>query len=314
MNYNFVLPKQPTYNKGYLVIESDDGNSGDYGWIEMGDSITRKLSQFIPSHATPFSVNINSGTIGETGKLTLSQLTELYNKGWEINSHGKYHAGIGKHHLVEAVSAGATQINIEIPHYLYGLYGIRGDYYHKITDETNTEVIKITVSSEDTTSGIITIQTPLTHSYGTDAYVSMTAESITSLLNDCKTDIATWGFNCKGYAYTWHSGAYHLLNQEAVDIVGTIHESARGMTGDINTQLTNKALLQSGTTTYAKDYRDTILDDVATNNGLLIIYGHGEGKALDPPWWELDKLIEGALTRGIKVVTRSQGVNAFFTA
>src|SRR5690625_1470059 len=103
MKPKFIYPKTPNINKGYLIIETDDNNIGDYShWFPLVKRLKYERSQWLNTKFLSVGINTNTDAIGTSGKTTINQIKEMYEGGWEIINHGKSHNGIGRHYLYKS--------------------------------------------------------------------------------------------------------------------------------------------------------------------------------------------------------------------
>lgn len=297
------------YSKGYLVIDSDDGNAGDYFyWMPLLRRLAIKHNQWVGEKTVVMCPAVHSSLINTSNKLTVEQLKEMVEFGCEVLSHGKHHTGIGTLEVSSAVSNGSNQIEI----YGSGQIRVEAGYEYRLYEGTTEEVVKfISPNLANNTYGttLMTLESPLINSYSTNARVELTESSLEDLLQGCIDDLKTMGFDCSHHVYTFHSGSQHTYNQKAVDFVSQIFRSGRGSyqlspnTKD-SLQLSNLKCISPAS---SYEQIDSVLDATALSDGLMIFYGHGEGveSVLD----RLEYLIEGALSRGIRITTRSDALS-----
>lgn len=309
LTYNFVNPKTIKYDKGLLVIDSDDGNAGDYNyWLPVTLKTASKHSQWIGNPTVVINPAINTATIGTPGKMTVEQLIELRDKyGWEMLSHGRHHVGLGAMELYEAATAGQTALTIRGA----GQIRVEGGYTYEIYEGNTREIIKFVspeVKSSTYSIHTMNLETPLVNSYTTAARILLTDESAHDLLQGCIDDLASWGFDCKHHVYTYHTGSQHQFIEKSVGWIDNYFTSGRGrillqanQKNDI--QLPNLISMSMGNTL---TQIDTVLDETAATDGLFIFYGHGEGTS--SVLNKLEYLIDGALSRGIRIVTRTEAL------
>ena len=304
MNYKWVRPKKPTYNKGVLVIDSDDGNIGDYSaWLPLFKRVASKYSDWANTNCVVGVSAINTADIGDSDKMTVEHLQELVDNHWELVSHGRYHTGLGKMEVVSDVSANSTTITIRGA----GQIRVEAGYTYNITEGTTTEVIKPispTTTSNTFSEVEMTLESPLQNTYTTNATIELTDSSLNTLLQGCIDDLNNWGFDCYHHVFTYHAGSQHQFSQRSVDAVSNLFVSGRGKSGATNEVGTvDLSNLRCQLNNITDSEVDTILDDVALNDKLFIYYGHGETSqsVLD----KLEHLIEGALSRGIRIMTRT---------
>lgn len=300
----YQRPITPVYASGAIVIESDDGTANVYvRWFPICRKLAIAHNQWSNLNAVSLCPNVNTATINSAGRMTSAQLVELAANGWEIMSHGKTHTGLGAFTLTAEAAAGQKIITLDNVGYL----GATAGYTYKIVDGETIE--EITIASIDSVGKTITTDNNLVNTYGIGANVSLTDASMETLLQGCIDDLAVWGITCENHVYSYHSGSQHQYNAEAVAKVGTIFNSARGVSGDYNTPATNKFLMKSRLMNGAAltdATIDTILDHTLANDEVTIFYGHGETSALT--LHQLEYLIEGAFTRGIRILTRADAL------
>lgn len=307
LNHNFINPPTPVYNKGAIVIESDDGLLGDYThWSPLFIKKKRQHS-FWNENTVPFCPAINSATIGDSGRLRIPHLEKMKAWGWELMSHGQFHSSLATHTVVAQVNSGQNRIDMKAA----GTVQIPGNYEYEITDGVNSEsffVIEKNGSTSYLSDGHILIDRNLVNGYEVNSIVRLTENGMNALLQGCIDDMAEWGIECKHHVFTYHFGSQHLFNQEAVNKVSAIFESARGVSEDYNDGNTNIHLLKSRllNDTLSLATIDTILDNVATNDYVTIFYGHGETNTIRME--QLEHIVDGAISRGIRILTRSDAV------
>lgn len=76
--YNYIDP-----NSKYIILTFDDGWSSQYQAFKMLGGLKGTLY-------------ICSGLIGEQNRLSLDNLTEMYNSGWDISNHTVHHISLTK--------------------------------------------------------------------------------------------------------------------------------------------------------------------------------------------------------------------------
>jgi hypothetical protein len=314
-----VNPTIPIFTSGILVIESDDGDDGDYYiWLNKSNNYPLKLWQLseLPTqfhdafqkHHNKYAVacsDVNGSTIGTAGKMTVTQLLELQNDyGWEIFSHSYVHLGMGSHVLSAQASSGQNIINTPQATYFENFIGT--NYRVHIFDGVNDE--ELSVIAIDPDGHHITVSPNLQHSYMAGAHVQITYESAMETLEENIPILEGWGINkVRGFVFPYHDGSHYNTSQTAINWAATVYEHVRGMdtstgTNDlstINLQNLNAVLLS----TLTVQSINSILDITVQNNYLTIVYNHG---GMDG--YLLTHFILGAFSRGIKILTRTQAL------
>ena len=304
VNYNFQpIKKIDDYHLGgYLVIQSDDGRLGDHShWLPWFRGIMQKYTQFYPSKLVVGCTGVNSGEVG-INRMTVDQLKDLHRSGWEMLSHGRYHHGVGGHTLME----NAVQGESEIVAYRVGWAGNNMEY--TLSDGVNSEIVKVTGTSAfsgGSGSGIFHLETSITNNYASGSVLQMTDAEATTLLQGCQEDVESWGMPCKHHIYT-----YHHQNAQSHVWTESFFDSARGNSQTwINPETTNNLFRLSSkliTTNTDPTEIHSLLDQTSQNDGVLILYGHGETDDVMRDLFE--DIVDYAITHGVKIVTHDQAL------
>lgn len=308
MNYKFINPPTPIYNKGVLVIDSDDGYEGDYThWLPTVKRAYREKSYWYGINTAVVCPAINTANIGKEGFLNQDQLRELVKNGWEIQSHGKYHVGLGLYPVTRPLVAGATKI------YMKGVFSIRYeiDYSYIISEGDKNEIIKFRYTEGDAyNEGFADLKSPLVNNYSTNATVRITENTAQSVLQGSKTDGLLWGIDMKHYVHTYHHGGDHFYNEEARTWVNQNFLSGRGRQGSVNIRGSiDRTILSSYVNTMTNEQVDTVLNQAALNDGLMVYYGHGESSKIVND--KLTYLIHSALDKGVRILTKTKALEYY---
>ncbi|RDW15864.1 hypothetical protein CWR48_18410 [Oceanobacillus arenosus] len=311
MIYNFIEPKKPVYKKGVLVIHSDDGGIGDYNsWYPLFLKKCREYSGWDGDYPVVNNSAISTGIIDTFGFMMRENLYALLRAGWEMMSHGRHHVSIGLHPVIGTVSAGSTSFSVGGA----AMFMFAADYKLLIYDENNREEVQVKNIDSIVSSATSTmhITSPLINNY-TNAKIRLTDESARDLLQGCVDDAKAWGIDLKHHVYTYHAGGDGFFNERALEWVNLYFESGRGRQtltevndkGNIN--LPN--LISTLNTQASNTDIDKLLDLTAQNDQLFIFYGHGEGtiERLN----QLEYLIDGAFSRGIRIMRHSDALKHY---
>lgn len=305
-------PKKPIYNKGILVIESDDSAVGDFThWLPWFIKIGQKYCNFYPyGNRTVVGCSaVNTSTVGHTGRMSVAQLKTLYRRGWELLSHGDVHIGIGGHTLKTEAEAGDTQITVSAAGQAERDLGFN-DREYTITDidGITQETIKVISAVRGVSSGSdgdFILENPLQNNYSIGSVVQITEAEADLILGVTKTQITGWVGNCKHHVY-----AYHHRNEQSDVWVQKYYKSARGnpqtwidVNGEINLYSLPSQLISPTTNT---DVVLNLLDEVSLNDGILIVYGHGETSNEMYNFFKI--IIKYAFDKGIKILTHDQAL------
>lgn len=301
---NWQSVKTPNNVSGTVVIESDDGMDGDYtNWLPIFLRKKGQYLQWFPSPHLTFVPDVNTAIIGQTGRMTSANLQTLNSYQFEIMSHGRHHAGVGKYALLANAESGAAILQVAGTN--LGFDGSFEMYDYKIYDDSHVEYFSITAKN----GNAISISPALSNSYIVgEAFVELTESSMRELLQGAIDDLAELGIQCDGYVYTFHSGSQHDYNQNAVDLIMTLYSSARGVLGGANYQGDDLWKLKAQGLSDALPYEtiDSILNTASSTDAIAIFYGHGEKTAAIQA--RLEHIIDGCMSRGIKITTRREAV------
>lgn len=309
LTYNFVKPKTVNYDKGVLIIDSDDGIVGDYThWYPLFMKLGREYSTWANSRPAVFCPAIVTNHVGRgSNVMSVRQIQELARQGFEPQSHGRDHISVGALPVLENVASGETTIRIQ------AAGAIRrnlGAYNFKISEGDTEEILNITKAEGSTSGrGTITLGSPLHNSYTTEARVQLTDDSARDLLQGSIDDLQSWGIEVSHFVYPYHSGGIRHIGGNTFQWMEDYFVSGRGRTsstginvkGNIDwNNLTSLLNTEPGT---IKNI-DNSLDEISKTDGLLILYGHGEED--EDNLSLLEHVIRGALDRGIRILTKSQ--------
>jgi hypothetical protein len=301
---NFINPVTPIYNKGCLVIESDDGYASQLThWHPIFKQKSQEYyNQWAGHNSVVGCIAVNSQDIGNNRLLNLVQLRELRDFGYEILSHGRYHVGLGVYSITAKANSGQKRIDMD------GTAQIRvnAGYSYKISDGVNSE--NIIPAFTDANAGYMLATDNLQNTYEIGSLVQLTDESAEDLLQGCIDDLTVLGFNVKNHVYAYHSGSDGTyFSEKALTWVGEYFVSGRGKIGLVDPQNADlRALKSILNTTVTREQIEEYLDTIAENNWLMIFYGHSE---TDSYYLEMLKyLIDGAFSRGIRITTRQKAL------
>lgn len=299
----FVRPQAPAYNRGYLVIESDDGYARQYThWYHIFKQKSQKYySQWANDNTVIGCSAINSTSIGATNMLTIAEILEMQDYGCEMISHGRYHTGLGVYLVTSQAAAGQKRIDVNVGNEIRTKAG----YAYTITDGVNSEsIVPVTINIDH-----ILVKDNLQHTYGIDSTIQLTDESAEDLLQGCIDDLTALGVKVQNHVYAYHSGSGIRYSEKALEWVGQYFISGRGQYGLVDPKTADLRNLKCYSEDIVeKEDIDTYLDEVALNNWLMIYYGHSGTSSVS--LGKLKYLIDGALSRGIRITTRIKALKA----
>jgi len=180
----FIRPKTPPRKtSGYLIIESDDSNIGDYThWYPLIEKMLYKNTQWAGRRAISCGFNVNTGTLNTDGKMSDSNIKELHKNNYEIMNHCRHHISLGRFKLARGASRGDIKLLLDSTSNS-GLQHLRNAgyiYTYKLFDGTNAEIVKLT--DYDTSERSVSLKDPLSNSFDSGASFQLSDESMEELV------------------------------------------------------------------------------------------------------------------------------------
>lgn len=307
MSLNWTSPKTPRYDKGTLVVQSDDGMAKERSWVKLFDEINRDKNTWSDYNIT-YCLALITGQIDSTKDFLNSNEVKKYSDAnYEMLSHGKHHVGLGAFPLSSVATAGERVISVTASQAIYGRYNT--PYLFEIYEGSKKEEIRVINNSSTT----ITIENPLKNSYTTGAKVRLTDSSADLLLKGAIDDGESWGVEIKHHVFTYHYGSHWYPNDKIETWMNKYFDSARGVTTadglnyDSNFKLHNmNCLLLTGANPASMETIDNLLTQTINSDGVLIVYGHAESDTANTD--TLKYMVNQAVNRGVRIATQSQAV------
>jgi len=284
-----------------LVIMYDDAAEEDY-------RIAFPVHKY---YGVPGVVCANSSNLNTPRNLTVKQLIEMQDEGWEVVNHGKYHAGLDDKEVVKSINAGDTGIYVKLPYRLKKNYKYR--LYNKVTgQEENVEISSIYPNKKDKKIGYVILKNGVEHSYprrGT--YLRLTYDSAVEEVAAGKKELENLGFNVTNYTYSYNT--YAAWSKE---IVSQYHNASRSNSGGkkllqrINKKPLNRYALYSTnfeTDRISANQINSLLTKTAHQGGITILWAHSWSDTFTEE--RLKYIIELALEKNIKIVTLEEALN-----
>lgn len=294
----------PIPRGGYICMQNDDGNIGDYTmWFIKAKEKSMYYSSWNPYSFVSIVSAINSGNIGIGGhKMSALNLREMNSYGVEIVSHGYKHYGLGIHRTQHETNTGDTAFEV----HNIARVGVNREYV--ITDGTNSENVFVAEKSGND----VILQSALQNGYPFESSFYMSEESVKSIhLGKVNEYLQDWGIpETPHHVYTWH--ANHGLSIQWLEDAG--FESARGNGQNIikpNDKVNKYAMPSYGipSSVWNGDlsWIDNVIDSVEESGGLVFLYAHGETSQGAVNAFE--HIIDTAIAKGIRFVSHTQAVN-----
>lgn len=299
MNFQKEIPfvKPPKKYRGMLVIETDDGNVGDYThWYPLLKSKTQQKSQWFPfNYTVAGSMAIPSQAVGQPGRMSKSQIQEMVDHGWEVMNHGRTEAGLAIYRTQEAVSVGDTRIRVSPPIAFKTNY----EYILRQGDSGPQEVIK---AKESLGEGVYELEEPLKNSYVENAIVELTSEALDFEINGGLDELIGMGFDVNHYVnpnHYWHHWATEKIKER--------HLTSRTRDGSVTTNTLPIPdlfkLIGNQDGVFKESEIKPLIDKIYEEDSIGIWYGHAfEYKKGS----KLDKLLDYAIEKGVKIATRNE--------
>ncbi|MFW5906144.1 MAG: DUF2334 domain-containing protein [Desulfobia sp.] len=287
-----------------LIIVYDDGHIQD-------------LTQALPVHQkmnAPAVSSINPDTLGNKGRLKRRHLHMLELWGWEIASHGLYHAHLGKNKIKNRIKKGSTIVEISNAHliekrYRYSLY----DPNTNTKEEFDVEDIII-----DDDKHYIQVKNPLLFNHTKDAYVTLTKNSMQKEIYGSKEILREMGFRVTSFVFP-----YNGYTEQAKNIVRKHYLFARvGQRKgcDFPKAFINTSPMKCRTLHAACFENELITDEdlhellkrTVQEHSLLILYAHSGKESFSVK--RLENIIQTARDLGLNITTfqKLMADSAFF--
>ncbi len=276
-----------------LVIVYDDGHIQD-------------LNKALPMHQkmnAPAVSSVNPDTLGNKDRLNRKHLHNLELFGWEIASHGMYHAHLGKNNVMNRPKAGNAIIELENAHLIEKRY--RYILYDPKTK--NKEIIEVEDTIFFNDKHYIQTKDPLLFKYTKEAYVILTKKSMQKEIDGSKEKLREMGFQVKSFVYP-----YNGHTEKSEDIVRKHYLFARTgqreghnfpkafiNTPPMNCREINAACFEKNLIT--DNDLDELLHRTVQDHGLLVLYAHSGNKNFSAQ--RLEHILQTAKDIGLNITT-----------
>ncbi|MGA9403189.1 polysaccharide deacetylase family protein [Haladaptatus sp.] len=265
------------------------------------DSVAEDYTKTFPVHQdedVPACSAAVSGQLGEKDRLTVKQLREMSNAGWEVMSHTVHHRALGPLQLAEDASKGDTKV--------YERSNRHGEHPGDeviISNGTKEETVTVTGKGSDDTGEYVTLKNSLEKSFIADnSTMRYTDEILHSEIFDSKKQLEEDGFNAANMVlpYGINGQQAEAMIQKEYDALANA-EFADGLnpiTGFDPYHL-SRAYFKPDSETKKK--LGTYLDTVAKGDVLGILAGHSSYDDFEPK--RVRTAIQMAKDRNIEILT-----------
>lgn len=274
--------------------------------IVYDDGYIQDLTKALPVHQkmnAPAVSSINPDTIGNKGRLKRRHLHILELLGWEIASHGLYHAHLGRIKIKNRIKKGSTVLEIS------NAYLIEKRYSYSLHDpktnrKENIEIVDIIIDDD---KHYIQIKKPLHFNHTEDAYVTLTEKSMQREIYESKEKLRKFGFHATSFVFP-----YNGYTEQARNIVRKHYLFARvGQRKgyDFPKAFINTQPMKRHTLHAACFENDLITDEdlhellkrTVQDHSLLILYAHSGNKNFSVS--RLEKILQTAKDIGLNITT-----------
>lgn len=272
--------------------------------IVYDDGYIQDLTKALPVHQkmdVPAVSSINPSSIGDKNKMSTEDLHILLSNGWEIASHGQYHAFLGRIKVKSNIKRYTNKIEVENAHF------VEERYEYLLWDDQKKEQIKIDDIINKKNKSYIKTKYPILSNYSDKSYIKLTQESMKKEIAGSQKKLLNMGFWSTSFIYP-----YNGYTEQAKNMVKNHYHFARGgqRRGQnfpedfINAKPLNCFELKG--TCFENDLIEDhnlkeLLKHTVQTQGLLILYAHTgvEGFSED----RLEYILRTAQDLGLNIVT-----------
>lgn len=283
---------------GRLALVFDDGYAEDY------DDVRPVLAE----RDAPASLAIVPAWLGDEGHLTVDQLRELVDDGWEVVAHGRRHRYLGAHHLARDAVAGDERLSLDSGHVFpeedHGVYP--GDAF-EVTDGTDTDTVVVA----DKIAGdqpAVTLEEPLSASFDAGEAVFRPTESqIRDEIVGVREEFDDLGFDPTSFAFPYDAGDSRAWQVVAEQYDALADASVRSLPNPPGTSPLALQRYYLETSHMRMVEIESYLDAVADSGGLGILAGHTAWETVPPE--RVAAVVDAAHERDVEVTTVADATN-----
>lgn len=287
-------------SSGHLALTFDDGYVTDY------DDVSPVLAE----RDVPASLAIVPGWLGEDGHLTVDQLQELVNEGWEVMGHGRKHRYLQAHGLATDATSGNERVVLDSDHVFpdedHGVYP--GDEF-EVTDGTRTETVTLSAKGADDGVPFLRFERALDSDFdAVETVVRPTEAQIRDEIEGSKAELGGLGFEPTTFTLPYDAGDARAWRVVAEHFDALADAAVRSLPNPPNASPLDlqRYYLETGHMRLVEIER--YLDAVAERGGLGILAGHTAWETVPPE--RVAAVVDAAHGRGIEVTTVRGAVEA----
>lgn len=283
----------------FIIISYDDGPIQDY----------TKAFPIHKKHNIPAETNVITSCINKVNFLSIAQLKELNNNGWEINSHSHFHLFYNSR-PINNTKIGSKKIHGPFMYKLKNFDFSKNSINCNIIEKNTIETIRI-IGIEKTDKDIYyaIINNPLRNTFSNTAKIRILEEECQLDFKKSKTILNDLGYKANHLTYPNNE------NEKWSQKIASQHfKSARsGPKNNINDPYNldthNLSAFPFDNNTLNDSQLEYILDKTKDCKGICILFHH----TFFPDFSEerLELIIKGCKKRNIKISTRTDIFNYY---
>ena len=288
---------------GRLALTFDDGYATDY----------EAIYPVLDERDVPASLAIVPEWLGGDGSLTVEQLRELADEGWEVMAHGRRHRYLQAHALAADASAGDERLHLDSDHVFPDAnHGLSPEDTFEVTDGERTETVTLaekgTASVDsaggdgDETTPYVEFEAPLGSAFDADeAVFRPSREQVRDEIEGSKRDLQELGFEPTTFTLPYDAGDERVWRVVATHFDALANAAVRSLPNPPGAPALGLQRYYLETDAMRMVEVETYLDGVAERGGLGILAGHSEWETVPPE--RVGAVVDAAHERGIEVTT-----------
>jgi len=276
---------------GTLALVFDDGYATDY----------EDVYPVLRERDVPASLAIVPAWLGEDGHLTVDELDELVDAGWEVVAHGRRHRYLQAHHLAADAAAGDRRLRLDSDHVFSGEdHGIYPGDEFEVIDSERTETH--TLAEKDDEEPVVTLEDPLSADFSADeAVVRPTSDQIHDEVVGVRGEFAGLGYDPTTFALPYDAGDSRVWRAVADEYDALVDATVRSLPNPPGTPPLSLSRFYLETNQLRMVEIEAYLDEVAAGGGLGILAGHTAWETVPPE--RVGAVVDAAHERDIAVTT-----------
>ncbi|WP_415379471.1 polysaccharide deacetylase family protein [Halosimplex sp. TS25] len=288
---------------GRLALTFDDGYATDY----------EDIYPVLDDRDAPASLAIVADWLGEEGRLSVEQLRDLADEGWEVVAHGRRHRYMQAHGLAVDAAPGDERLVLDSDHvFPEADHGLYPEDTFEVTDGDRTETVTLAEKGrlgDDTESGgadagdpFVRFEAPLGSGFDAEeAVLRPTREQIRDEIEGSKRDLQELGFEPTTFALPYDAADARVWSVVAEHFDALADAAVRSLPNPPGRSPLDLQRYYLETDAMRLVEIETYLDSVAERGGLGILAGHTAWDTVPPE--RVAAVIDAARERGIEVAT-----------